>query len=336
MDGAVSAHYEYSPFGIVLVMHGESAFGNPWRFSSEYAEDNSATIYYNYRHYVPNSGRWLSRDPIEENGGIINIYSYLGNTFGRYSDCLGKFAVLPIFQAALKSALIESVKGTALSLLTSWYDVMLDNGRLVNDAMMTGCGREGMDDEGFHLIELYSPRSSSFASQSLMKGLKSGSAAFLSQFAAGSLGSIIRSHADEFLTAKPGSLYYKYYKKIEKLITKEGAKELSDQMVDKISELAVDEIGNVSSMINGLNVIADDTQKIKWAVEDNCRICAIIKESFTIDITIMGEKESIKDDGPERTLRCFDYKELGEYGIVGRNARDACNICPCKKKKGKK
>ena len=121
----------------------------------------------------------------------------------------------------------------------------LDNGHLVNDAMMSDCGREGMDDEGFHLIELYSPRSSSFVNKSLMKGLKSGSAAFLSQFAAGSLDSIIRSHADEFLTAKPGSLYYKYYKKIEKLITKEGAKELSDQMVDKISELAVDEIGKL-------------------------------------------------------------------------------------------
>ncbi len=39
---------------------------NPWRFSSEYADEVSGTVYYNYRHYEPMAGRWMQRDPIEE------------------------------------------------------------------------------------------------------------------------------------------------------------------------------------------------------------------------------------------------------------------------------
>ena len=59
----VAEHYEYAPFGAVIAQRGASAASNPWRFSSEYAEDDTATVYYNYRHYEPVMGRWLSRDP---------------------------------------------------------------------------------------------------------------------------------------------------------------------------------------------------------------------------------------------------------------------------------
>ena len=48
-DRVTCAHYEYAPFGAELVLHGEEAQSNPWRFSSEYAEDDSATIYYNLK-----------------------------------------------------------------------------------------------------------------------------------------------------------------------------------------------------------------------------------------------------------------------------------------------
>ena len=69
-DVGIAAHYEYAPFGAVIAQHGELAELNPWRFSSEYAEDDTATIYYNYRHYEPEMGRWASRDLMEEGGGL--------------------------------------------------------------------------------------------------------------------------------------------------------------------------------------------------------------------------------------------------------------------------
>ena len=44
-------------------------------------------IYYGFRYYDPQTGRWPSRDPIEEEGGL-NIYGFVGN------DVLARFDVL--------------------------------------------------------------------------------------------------------------------------------------------------------------------------------------------------------------------------------------------------
>ena len=74
-DSDVLAHYEYAPFGAIVSPFGASASDNPWRFSSEYTGDDTATIYYNYRHYEPIAGRWLSRDLYEESDN--NLYAFV-------------------------------------------------------------------------------------------------------------------------------------------------------------------------------------------------------------------------------------------------------------------
>ena len=74
----VAAHYEYAPFGALTVSRGASAEANPFRFSSEYAEDDTATVYYNYRHYEPLMGRWMSRDPIGDRGES-GLYGFCAN-----------------------------------------------------------------------------------------------------------------------------------------------------------------------------------------------------------------------------------------------------------------
>ena len=77
-DDSLAAHYEYAPFGALSAMRGTSAVSNPWRFSSEYAEGDTSTTYYNYRHYDPVTGRWLSRDPIDELGSV-SLYLFSNN-----------------------------------------------------------------------------------------------------------------------------------------------------------------------------------------------------------------------------------------------------------------
>ena len=74
-DNDVAAHYEYAPFGALTVSRGESSAANPFRFSSEYAEDDTATVYYNYRHYEPVMGRWMSRDMLAPKCGD-NLYVF--------------------------------------------------------------------------------------------------------------------------------------------------------------------------------------------------------------------------------------------------------------------
>jgi RHS repeat-associated protein len=78
-DGAVSAHYEYAPFGAVTYSAGPSAALNPYRFSSEYADSSLALVYYNYRHYEPVTGRWGQYDFYMESGGC-NLYEYVYNS----------------------------------------------------------------------------------------------------------------------------------------------------------------------------------------------------------------------------------------------------------------
>ena len=80
----VAAHYEYAPFGEVTAQTRSNAWGtldlatdNPWRFSCEYADDATATVYYNYRHYEPVTGRWMARD---SNRGLeLNLYLFSRN-----------------------------------------------------------------------------------------------------------------------------------------------------------------------------------------------------------------------------------------------------------------
>ena len=86
--GAVAAHYEYSPFGKVLVANGTYASINPFRFSSEYHDDESGLVYYNYRYYSPELGRWLSKDPIGERGGW-NLYAMVANGISNHTDMNG-------------------------------------------------------------------------------------------------------------------------------------------------------------------------------------------------------------------------------------------------------
>jgi hypothetical protein len=45
-------------------------------------------LYYGYRYYSPELGRWLSRDPIGERGGI-NLYGMVGNNPVNWWDYLG-------------------------------------------------------------------------------------------------------------------------------------------------------------------------------------------------------------------------------------------------------
>ena len=82
------AGYAYDPFGRVTSASGALANDNPFRFSSEYHNDTTGLVEYIYRKYDPVFGRWISRDPIEEQGGV-NVYVMVDNSVIHYDDYLG-------------------------------------------------------------------------------------------------------------------------------------------------------------------------------------------------------------------------------------------------------
>ena len=76
--GDVTASYEYGPFGEPIRISGPAAALNPFRFSTKRIDNTTDFVIYEYRVYSPCTGRWLSRDPIEERGGR-NLYGFVGN-----------------------------------------------------------------------------------------------------------------------------------------------------------------------------------------------------------------------------------------------------------------
>lgn len=74
----VSISYRYDPFGQEIILHENNEILNPFRFSGEYFDSETALVYYNYRYYDPQLGRWINRDPIEEKD-IINLYVMVNN-----------------------------------------------------------------------------------------------------------------------------------------------------------------------------------------------------------------------------------------------------------------
>jgi RHS repeat-associated protein len=77
-SGAITGSYEYDAFGNTMKLSGQSAASNPFRFSTKFTDTESGLIYYGYRYYNPQTGRWLNRDPKGELGGP-NLYSFLAN-----------------------------------------------------------------------------------------------------------------------------------------------------------------------------------------------------------------------------------------------------------------
>ena len=58
------------------------------RFSSKYFDSETGLYYYGYRFYSPALVRWLSRDPIGEEGGL-NLYTFCLNVAVNSFDSVG-------------------------------------------------------------------------------------------------------------------------------------------------------------------------------------------------------------------------------------------------------
>ena len=89
-DGTLAAHYEYSPFGETVVKTGQIVDAFTHRFSTKYWEAEAKLYHYGYRYSLSELGRWLNRDP-EEEEYVRNLYLFLNNESLGLIDYLGLY-----------------------------------------------------------------------------------------------------------------------------------------------------------------------------------------------------------------------------------------------------
>ena len=86
--GNIVASYTYDAFGRTIAQSGALADVFAFRYSTKYFDRETGFYYYGKRYYSPALRRWLTRDPIGENGGL-NLYGFSENQAIMAYDCIG-------------------------------------------------------------------------------------------------------------------------------------------------------------------------------------------------------------------------------------------------------
>src|SRR5208337_941602 len=90
-SGTLANTYTYDSFGNLVTSSGNLV--NSFRYTGREFDTETSLYYYRARYYDPQSGRFLSEDPIGYKGGI-NFYSYVGNSSAMLIDPKGNYARL--------------------------------------------------------------------------------------------------------------------------------------------------------------------------------------------------------------------------------------------------
>jgi RHS repeat-associated protein len=86
--GASVVTFVYDAFGRTSSATGFVVDKVHFCFSTKYYDAETGLYYYGYRFYSPELGRWMNRDPIEEEGGVY-LYAFCRNSPASFIDRLG-------------------------------------------------------------------------------------------------------------------------------------------------------------------------------------------------------------------------------------------------------
>ncbi len=87
-DGRAVTHTEYGPYGELVKSQGRAEYRSDFGYAGMQYHAASGMYLTLFRAYDPGTGRWVSRDPIGEDGGG-NLYAYVGGNPVSFADPLG-------------------------------------------------------------------------------------------------------------------------------------------------------------------------------------------------------------------------------------------------------
>jgi hypothetical protein len=83
-------------------------------------DEETGLLYYGHRYYSPNIGRWISRDPIEEIGGI-NMFGFVRNDLINYYDYNGLVETPAVIRETVATIDPSYAQANASSVITHNY-----------------------------------------------------------------------------------------------------------------------------------------------------------------------------------------------------------------------
>jgi RHS repeat-associated protein len=92
-NGTIQARYSYDPYGRATQVSGSMA--SDFQYAGYYEHAGSGLNLTLFRAYDPNTGKWLSRDPMGE-GADSTLYSYVYNNPVSLDDPLGLYAQVTV------------------------------------------------------------------------------------------------------------------------------------------------------------------------------------------------------------------------------------------------
>ena len=76
LDGEVSQHIEYVPFGEVFIEERNNTWNTPYLFNAKEFDEETGLYYYGARYYDPRLSLWMSTDSMEEKYGNFSTYIF--------------------------------------------------------------------------------------------------------------------------------------------------------------------------------------------------------------------------------------------------------------------
>ncbi|MGH7243395.1 MAG: RHS repeat domain-containing protein [Phycisphaerales bacterium] len=132
---------EYGPFGETLMSAGTTEEFK-LQYSSKYFDSESGLSYFGYRYYNAGTGKWMSRDPLEERS-CANLFAFTGNHPQNSFDALGLEEDPALVQVMTQDELKAATAGTgvgSIQFINGKTGVMIAGENMV----ITGTPQKGM------------------------------------------------------------------------------------------------------------------------------------------------------------------------------------------------
>ena len=97
LDGEVSQHIEYVPFGEVFIEERNNTWNTPYLFNAKELDEETGMYYYGARYYDPRLSLWMSCDRLSEKYPQLSSYNFCAENPMRFVDLKGDSLQLSSF-----------------------------------------------------------------------------------------------------------------------------------------------------------------------------------------------------------------------------------------------